>query len=162
MLHQLKQHIEAVRQDFVVDEAAHPRVPPEVSTFHFRREMVVLERQLRHALIIAFGDASAEVRQYREVGFAHATAHGVEQCHLILDQSIAELEQRRLHLLEPTRVAQLGIDPTTDLYTEAILGMRSPGHNATENRLPYCCFGFPIAQARRRLPENLWSGRPVS
>jgi hypothetical protein len=121
MLHQLQQHIEALRQDFLVHQAAHSHVPHEVSTFHFRREMVVLERQLRHALIIAFGDASAEVRQYREVGFAHSTAHGVEQCQLILDQSIAELEQRRLHLLEPTRVPQLGIDPTTDLYTDVIL-----------------------------------------
>jgi len=61
-LRQLKQQIEAVRQDFVSGEAG-PPLPTEVTQFHLRREMSALDRQIRQALLNAFGEHSTQVRR---------------------------------------------------------------------------------------------------
>jgi diguanylate cyclase (GGDEF)-like protein len=120
-LRQLEQQIEAVRQDFMT-EGDGPQLPAEVTQLHLRREMVLLERQIRHALIQAFGEQSRQVRQFRESGFAAATARGLKDGLVNLGSFIFDLEQKRLHLLEVNgSPARPGIDPVTDLYTEPML-----------------------------------------
>jgi diguanylate cyclase (GGDEF)-like protein len=120
-LRQLEQHMEAVRKDFA-PEGNGPQLPSEVTQFHLRREMGALERQIREAIVLAFGEHSSQVRQFRELRFIEATARSFKDGLLILDGFIFDLEQKRLHLLEaigsPPRP---GIDLTTDLYTEQML-----------------------------------------
>jgi diguanylate cyclase (GGDEF)-like protein len=120
-LRQLQRHIESVRRDFM-PEGDGPELPAEVTQFHLRREMVALERQIRMALINAFGEHSTQVRQFREAGFVAPTARSLKDGLISLDAFIFDLEQKRLHLLETNGGPPLpGIDPTTDLYSEAML-----------------------------------------
>jgi GGDEF domain-containing protein len=121
MLRQLEQQIEAVRQDFMT-EGDGPHLPSEVTQFHLRRELVALERQIRDALVNAFGEHSRQVSRFRESGFVAATAARMNEGQVILDGFIFELEQKRLDLLETNGRPPLpGIDPVTDLYTEPML-----------------------------------------
>lgn len=120
-LRQLGQQIDAVRQDFVSEEHA-SQLPAEVTQFHLKREMVALERQIRTALIAAFGEHSSQVDWFRESGFVAATSRSLQDGVTILDGFIFDLEQKRLHLLESNGSSSLpGLDPTTDLYTERML-----------------------------------------
>lgn len=120
-LRQLEQHIEAVRQDFMPGKEA-PQLPSEVTQFHLKREIMALERQIRTALIVAFGEHSSQVSRFRELGFAAATARSFQDGMVILDGFIFDLEQRRLHLLSADGgVSLAGIDAMTDFYTEQML-----------------------------------------
>jgi len=120
-LRQLKQHIEAVRQDFM-PEGDRPQLPSEVTQFHLRREMMALDRQIRQALLIAFGEHSTQVRQFRELRFGSAASRSFQDGRLLLDRFIGDLERRRLHVLGASGAPAVpGIDPMTDLYTEAML-----------------------------------------
>jgi diguanylate cyclase (GGDEF)-like protein len=151
MLRQLKQHLEAVREDFMGDQGACPHVPPDVAAFHLRREMVTVERHIRQALTVAFGEGSAEVRQFRDVRFAQATSESLKQGQLILDRSILELEQKRLHLGEPTPMSGPAIDGLTDLYTEVILNRYLAHEIAWSQR-----HGEPFGLLLLRLPNFSW------
>jgi GGDEF domain-containing protein len=120
-LRQLEQHIEAVRQDFMPGEEA-PRLPSEVTQFHLKREIMALERQIRTALVVAFGEHSSQVNRFRDLGFAAAMSRSFQDGMAILDGFIFDLEQKRLHLLDAKEgVSQAGIDPLTDFYTERML-----------------------------------------
>lgn len=120
-LRQLEQHIEAVRQDFMPGKEA-PQLPSEVTQFHLKREIMALERQIRTALIVAFGEHSSQVSRFRELGFAAATSRSFQDGMVILDGFIFDLEQRRLHLLSADGgVSLAGIDAMTDFYTEQML-----------------------------------------
>ena len=120
-LRQLEQHIEAVRQDFMPEKEA-PQLPSEVTQFHLKREMTALERQIRTALIVAFGEHSSQVSRFRELGFAAATSRSFQDGMVILDGFIFDLEQKRLHLLNADGgVSLAGIDAMTDFYTERML-----------------------------------------
>lgn len=120
-LRQLEQQIDAVRHDFM-SEGEGPPLPSEVTQFHLKREMVALERQIRTALISAFGVHSSQVQRFRELGFVAATSRSLQDGLTILDGFIFDLEQRRLHLLESNGSSSLpGLDPATDLYTERML-----------------------------------------
>src|SRR5687768_15057549 len=117
-LRQLEQQIDAVRQDFM-SEGKGPQLPSEVTQFHLKREMVALERQIRTALMSAFGEHSSQVDRFRGLGFVAATSRSLQDGVIILDGFIFDLEQKRLHLLESNGSPSLpGLDPTTDLYTE--------------------------------------------
>jgi len=126
-LRQLEQHIEAVRQDFMsVDEG--PQLPSEVTQFHLKREIMALERQIRTALTVTFGEHSSQVARFRELGFAAATSRSFHDGVVILDSFIFDLEQKRLHLLDAEGdVSFAGIDAMTDFYTERML-RRYLGH----------------------------------
>ena len=126
---QLAQQIEAVRQDFLMEGNSAPaQLPSEVTQFHLRREMVALERQIRQALMNAFGKDSSQFFHCGEFKFASATLVGLEKGLAVLDGFIFDLEQKRLHLLgHVTPTQQPAIDPTTDLYTEQIF-KRYVGH----------------------------------
>ncbi len=120
-LRQLEQHIDAVRQDFMPGKEA-PQLPSEVTQFHLKREIMALERQIRTALILAFGEHSSQVRRFRELGFAAATSRSFQDGMAILDGFIFDLEQKRLHLLDADESLSLeGIDALTDFYTERML-----------------------------------------
>jgi CheY-like chemotaxis protein/GGDEF domain-containing protein len=120
-LRQLKQQIEAVRQDFMSGEAG-PQLPTEVTQFHLRREMSALDRQIRQALLSAFGEHSTQVRQFEDIGFASRITPGLTNVLIILDGFIFDLEQQRLHRLEATgSPLDSGLDPVTDLYTGTML-----------------------------------------
>jgi len=120
-LRQLKQQIEAVRQDFMSGEAG-PQLPTEVTQFHLRREMSALDRQIRQALLNAFGEHSTQVRQFEGVGFTSRITPTLTDALIILDGFIFDLEQQRLHRLEaPGSPLDSGFDPVTDLYTETML-----------------------------------------
>jgi diguanylate cyclase (GGDEF)-like protein len=120
-LRQLEQQIDAVRRDFM-SEGKGPQLPSEVTQFHLKREMVALERQIRTALISAFGAHSSQVDRFRGLGFVAATSRSLQDGLTILDGFIFNLEQKRLHLLESNGSSSLpGLDPTTDLYTERML-----------------------------------------
>lgn len=123
ILRQLKQQIEAVRQDFTVSDGRGPELPPEVTQFHFRREMVSLARQIRQALGLAFGEHSPQGRQFDGGEFVRGTSQSFTHGLLIVDRFIFELEQKRLHRLDAhPSLPSSGIDSTTDLYTEPMLG----------------------------------------
>jgi diguanylate cyclase (GGDEF)-like protein len=120
-LRQLSHQIEGVRQDFLT-EGDGPQLPAEVTQLHLRREMTALERQIRETLIHTFGEHSRQARQFRESGFAAATAGRLKEGLVHLDGFIFDLEQTRLHLLEANGSPPVpGIDPMTDLYTEPML-----------------------------------------
>lgn len=120
-LRQLERQIDAVHQDFI-SEGNGPLLPPEVTQFHLKREMVALERQIRTALISAFGEYSSQVDRFRASGFVPATSRSLQDGLTILDGFIFDLEQKRLHLLESKgRPSLPGLDPSTDLYTERML-----------------------------------------
>lgn len=120
-LRQLQQQIEAVRHDFMT-QGDGPQLPAEVTQLHLRRETVLLERQIRQALIHAFGEQSRQVRHFRESGFAAATAGSLAGGLVNLDAYIFDLEQTRLHVLESNGSPPVaGLDPVTDLYTEPML-----------------------------------------
>lgn len=120
-LRQLEQHIDAVRQDFMPGKEA-PQLPSEVTQFHLKREIMALERQIRTALIVAFGEHSSQVRRFRELGFAAATSRSFQDGMVILDGFIFDLEQKRLHLLDAEgSVSLAGVDALTDFYTERML-----------------------------------------
>lgn len=120
-LRQLEQHIEAVRQDFMPGQET-PQLPPEVTQFHLKREIMTLERQIRTALIGAFGEHSSQVSRFRELGFSSATSRSFLDGMVILDSFIFDLEQKRLHLLDgDEHVSPAGIDAMTDFYTERML-----------------------------------------
>jgi diguanylate cyclase (GGDEF)-like protein len=120
-LRQLKQQIEAVRQDFMSGDAG-PPLPTEVTQFHLRREMSALDRQIRQALLNAFGEHSTQVRQFESVGFTSRITPGLTNVLIILDGFIFELEQQRLHRVDATSSPlDSGLDPVTDLYTERML-----------------------------------------
>ena len=120
-LRQLQQQIEAVRHDFMTPSDG-PQLPAEVTELHLRRETVLLERQIRQALIRAFGEQSRQVRHFRESGFAAATVRDLAGGLVNLDAYIFDLEQTRLHLLESHGSSPVpGLDPVTDLYTEPML-----------------------------------------
>jgi GGDEF domain-containing protein len=120
-LRQLEQHIDAVRQDFMPEKDA-PQLPSEVTQFHFKREIMALERQIRTALVVAFGEHSSQVSRFRDLGFAAATSRSFQDGMVILDGFIFDLEQKRLHLLYAKEgISQAGIDALTDFYTERML-----------------------------------------
>jgi diguanylate cyclase (GGDEF)-like protein len=120
-LRQLEQQIDAVHQDFL-SEGKGPPLPPEVTQFHLKREMVALERQIRTAVISAFGEHSIQVDRFRKSGFVAATSRSLQDGLTILDGFIFDLEQKRLHLLESNGSSSLpGLDAATDLYTESML-----------------------------------------
>jgi FOG: GGDEF domain len=120
-LRQLAQHIEAVRQDFMPGKEA-LQLPSEVTQFHLKREIMALERQIRTALVVAFGEHSSQVSRFRDLGFAAATSRSFQDGMAILDGFIFDLEQKRLHLLDAKEgISQAGIDPLTDFYTERML-----------------------------------------
>ena len=120
-LRQLEQQIEAVRQDFM-PVVERPQLPSEVTQFHLKREVMALERQIRTALVGAFGEHSRQVSRFRELGFAAATSRSFQDGIVILDSFIFDLEQKRLHLLHAEGDAAFAcIDPMTDLYTERML-----------------------------------------
>ena len=121
ILRQLKQQIDAVRQDFMSEEKG-PQLRSEVTQFHLKREMVALERQIRTALICAFGEHSSQVDRFRGVGFIAGTSRSLQDGSTSLDGFIFDLEQKRVHLLESNGSSSLpGLDPITDLYTERML-----------------------------------------
>ena len=120
-LRQLERQIDAVRQDFI-SEGNGPLLPSEVTQFHLKREIVSLERQIRTALISAFGEHSSQLERFRTSGFVRATSRSLQDGVTILDGFIFDLEQKRLHLSESNGNPSLpGLDPTTDLYTERML-----------------------------------------
>jgi len=121
MLRQLEQHIEAVRQDFMPVKEA-PQLPSEVTQFHLKREVMALERQIRTALIAAFGEHSSQVSRFRELGFASATARSFDDGRVILNSFIFDLEQKRLHASDAEGdISTAGIDAMTEFYTERML-----------------------------------------
>lgn len=155
-LRQLEQHIESIRNDFVAPETDGLQLPSEVTQFHLRREMVALERQVREAVVVAFGEHSSQVRQFRELGFVRAASRSFKDGLLILDGFIFDLEQKRLHLLEANGNPPVpGIDPTTDLYTERML-MRFLDHEVAWSQRQGEPFGllllrlsnWPVLRAR--------------
>jgi GGDEF domain-containing protein len=120
-LRQLEQHIDVVRQDFMPGKEA-SQLPSEVTQFHLKREIMALERQIRSALIVAFGEHSSQVSRFRDLGFAAATSRSFQDGMVILDGFIFDLEQKRLHLLDAKEgISQAGIDALTDFYTERML-----------------------------------------
>lgn len=120
-LRQLEQHIDAVRQDFMPVKDA-PQLPSEVTQFHLKREIMALERQIRTALIVTFGEHSSQVSRFRELGFAAATSRSFQDGMVVLDGFIFDLEQKRLHLLNANgELCEAGIDAMTDFYTERML-----------------------------------------
>lgn len=120
-LRQLKQQIEAVRQDFMPGEAG-PQLPTEVTQLHLRREMSALDRQIRQALFNAFGEHSTQVRRFEDIGFASRITPGLTDALIILDGFIFDLEQQRPHRVEATgSPLDSGLDPVTDLYTGTML-----------------------------------------
>ena len=99
-LRHLQEKIEGVWQDFFAD--APGLLPLEMAQVHLQRATEALDQQIEKALILAFGDDSPPLHQFRAVGLLPASPHSVMDVQLFLDPIIFDLQQTRLKLLRST------------------------------------------------------------
>jgi len=120
-LWRVRRQIQEVSNDFLVQCAGGPAFPVEVTQLHLRREMVFLERQIREALIFAFGKDASEFRDQQHFHFSTASVESLREGLTMLDKILFQLEQARLHRLEEQGGSVLpGIDTMTQFYTEPL------------------------------------------
>lgn len=155
-LRQLAQHIECIKQDFMT-EGEGPALPSEVTQFHLRRELVALERQIKEVFLQAFGEQSIQMRQFQAVKFTTVTtpAH-LQEGLSTLETCIADLEQQRLRLVNPSAYPRhRGIDEETDLYTGPVFRRYLEHEMAWSQR-----FGEPFAILLLRLAGEIGDRSP--
>ena len=96
-LRHLQEKIEGVWQDFFGEESG--LLPREVAHVHLQRATEALDQQIEKALILAFGDDSLPLHQFRAVGFLPTSPQSLVDVQWLLDSMIFDLQQRRLELL---------------------------------------------------------------
>jgi hypothetical protein len=96
-LRHLQEKIDGVWQDFFAEVPG--LLPVEVAHVHLQRVTEALDQQIQKALILAFGDDSRPLHQFRSVGFLPTSPRRLMDVQLFLDRQISDLQQKRLQLL---------------------------------------------------------------
>lgn len=118
---QLQQQIEAVRNDFLIEDHEH-RLPSEVTQLHLRRELRQLDRYIAEAVKTSFGEQSRQFEQLAGSGCLGSTPRTFKEQAQLLERLLFNLEQQRLQLLVHSQhTSVVGIDLATDLFTAPLL-----------------------------------------
>jgi hypothetical protein len=97
-LRHLQETIEGLWQDFFAEVPG--LLPPAVAEVHLQRATEALDQQIEKALILAFGEDSPALHQFRAVGFLPCSPRSLLDVQLLLDSQIGDLQRTRLGLVQ--------------------------------------------------------------